>query len=120
MEVITGAEAPEYLKGPYIQNRKEDIAITMTKDEKNADIPIVRDNISHKIQSTTTKPHRGKEPEKIRNDHKCLEKVSENFESETEFKKINTSSSHTPILPQNYQTVQVWFGKRKRSPRGKK
>jgi hypothetical protein len=40
MEVITGAEAPEYLKVLYIQSKKEDTSITLTKDEKDAAIPI--------------------------------------------------------------------------------
>ena len=120
MEVITGVEAPEYLKEPYIRGRKEDIAITLAKDEKDVAIPIVRNDISHKMQTTITKPHRGKEPKKIQNDHKRLEKESENIESEAESKKVNTSSSHVPILPLNYQTVQVWFGKKKQSLRGKK
>ena len=115
MEVITGAEAPEYLKRPYVQNKEEDTAITMEKDEE--DVAVM---MAGKIQSTITKPQQGKEPEKIRNDHKRLEKGSKDFESETESEKINTISSHVPILSQGYQTVQVWFGRKKRSPRGKK
>ena len=73
--------------------------ITMAKDEKDAVISIVKNSISHKIQSMITKPHRGEEPEKIQNDHKCLEKGNEDIESEAESEKINTSSSHVPILP---------------------
>jgi hypothetical protein len=109
MEVITGAKAPEYLKGPYIQ--KEDTTNTLAKDTA---IPIMKNGIGHRMQSTITKPYQGKEPEKTRNDHKRLEKGSENTESE----KVKTS--YVPILPQNYQTVQVWFGRKKRSPRGRK
>ena len=59
MEVITGAEAPEYLKGPYV--RKEDIIDIPTKDIV---IPIMKNGIGHRVQSTVTKPYRGKKPEK--------------------------------------------------------
>ena len=113
MEVITGAKAPEYLKGPYIQ--KEDTTNTLAKDTA---IPIMKNGIGHRMQSTITKPYQGKEPEKTRNDHKRLEKGGENTESETESEKVKTS--YVPILPQNYQIVQVWFGRKKRSPRGRK
>ena len=36
------------------------------------------------------------------------------------YEKVNTLSSYVLILPQNHQTMQVWFGKKKRSLRGKK
>ena len=52
MEVITGAEAPEYLKGPYIQ--KEDTTITLAKDTA---IPIMKSGIGHRMQNMITKPH---------------------------------------------------------------
>ena len=87
MEVITMAKD------------EKDTSKTMAKDEKDAVIPIVKNSITHKIQSMITKPHRGEEPEKIQNDHKCLEKGNEDIESEAESEKINTSSSHVPILP---------------------
>ena len=41
MEVITGAEAPEYLMGPYVQNKEEDTTITMAKDEEDVALTIV-------------------------------------------------------------------------------
>uniref|UniRef100_A0A2N9FYZ2 Uncharacterized protein n=1 Tax=Fagus sylvatica TaxID=28930 RepID=A0A2N9FYZ2_FAGSY len=47
MEVITGAEAPEYLKGPYV--KKEDTIDTPAKDIA---IPIMKNDIGHKVQST--------------------------------------------------------------------
>jgi hypothetical protein len=50
MEVITGVEAPEYLKGPY--TRKEDAIGATTK---NIATPIVN-GASHKVQSTGAKP----------------------------------------------------------------
>ena len=59
MEVITGAETPEYLKGPYVQ--KEDTIDTPAKDIV---IPIMKNGIGHRVQSTVTKPYRGKKPEK--------------------------------------------------------
>jgi hypothetical protein len=113
MEVITGAEAPEYLKGPC--TRKEDTIDTPTKDIV---IPIKKDGISHRVQSMVTEPYRGKGLEKTRDDHKRLEKGSENTESETKSEKVK--ASYMPIQPQNFQTVQVWFGRKKRSPRGRK
>ncbi len=85
MEVITGAEAPEYLKGPYVQ--KEDTINIPTKDIV---IPIMKNGRGHRMQSMVTKPYRGKESKKTRNDHRCLEKDNENIESETESKKVKT------------------------------
>ena len=41
----------------------------MAKDEKDVVLPTTGDSISHKVHSTITKPHRGKEPKKIRNEH---------------------------------------------------
>ena len=52
MEVITGAEAPEYLKGPYV--RKEDIIDIPTKDIV---IPIMKNGRGHRMQSMVTKPY---------------------------------------------------------------
>ena len=60
MEVITEAEAPKYLNGPYA--RKED---TVDASAKDIDIPIIKDGIGHRVQSTVTKPYRGKDLEKI-------------------------------------------------------
>ena len=40
------------------------------------------------------------------------------LKSETESEKVKTA--YMPILLQNCQTVQVWFGRKKRSPRGRK
>ena len=56
MEVITGAEAPEYLKGPYA--RKEDTVDTPAKDIA---MPIIKNGIGHRVQSMVTKPYRGKD-----------------------------------------------------------
>jgi hypothetical protein len=106
MDVITGVEALEYLKGPYIQ--KKDTTNTLARDIA---IPIMKNGIGHKMQSTITKPHQDKEPKKTQNDHKRLEKGSENTKSETESEKVKTSC--VPILPQNYEIVQVWFGRKK-------
>ena len=72
----------------------------------------------HKVQSTVAKPCRGKNLEGTRDNHKLLEKGSENAESETESEEVKTS--HTPLWPQKGQMVQVWFGRKKRSLRGKK
>ena len=73
MEVITRAEAPEYLKGPYA--RKEDTVDTPVKDIA---MPIIKNGIGHRVQSTVTKPYRVKDLKKTRDDHKRQEKGSEN------------------------------------------
>jgi hypothetical protein len=49
MEVITRAEAPEYLMGPYVQNKEEDTAITMAKDEEDVALTIAGNSINSKI-----------------------------------------------------------------------
>ena len=78
MEVITGAEAPEYLRGPYA--RKEGIAGATTK---NIAIP-VRDGTRHKVQDTKVESCSNEDSTKTQDNHKRLEKNSENVESETE------------------------------------
>ena len=47
-----------------------------------------------------------------------MKKNNENAESEIESKEAKTSQ--IPVGPQKGQVVQVWFGRKKRSPRGKK
>jgi hypothetical protein len=98
MEVIIGAEAPEYLKRPYAW--KEDTVDTPAKDIVMTKI---KNGIGHKVQSTVTKPYRGKDLKKTRDDHKCLEKGSENTKSKAESEKVKTA--YMPILPQNCRTV---------------
>ena len=112
MEMITGAEAPEYLKGPYA--RKEDTIGAPTKDIAAPTM----NGVGHKVQSMVAKPCWGKDLEGTRDNHKRLEKGSENAESKTESEEVKTS--HTPMWPQKGQMVQVWFGRKKRSSRGRK
>ena len=50
MEMITGAEAPEYLKGPYA--RKEDTIGAPTKDIAAPTM----NGVGHKVQSMVAKP----------------------------------------------------------------
>uniref|UniRef100_A0A2N9ILQ9 Uncharacterized protein n=1 Tax=Fagus sylvatica TaxID=28930 RepID=A0A2N9ILQ9_FAGSY len=71
-ELGIGVEALEYLKGPYIQ--KKDTTNTLARDTA---IPIMKNGIGHKMQSTITKPHQDKEPKKTQNDHKRLEKEAQ-------------------------------------------
>ena len=109
MEVITGAEAPEYLRGPYVG--KEDIIGTTTTN-----ITTLRINgTGHKVQNTETKPCQTKDSTRT---HKRLEKNSENLESETESKEPKISQA--PVGPQKGQVVHVWFGRKKRSLRCRK
>jgi hypothetical protein len=112
MEVITGVEVPAYLRGPYAG--KEDITGATTK---NIATPIIN-STSHKVQNTETKPCQNKDSTRTQDNHKRLEKNSENAESETESEEAKTS--RIPVGPQKGQGVQVWFGKKKRSPRGGK
>uniref|UniRef100_A0A2N9G346 Uncharacterized protein n=1 Tax=Fagus sylvatica TaxID=28930 RepID=A0A2N9G346_FAGSY len=98
MEMITGAEAPEYLKGPCA--KKEDTIGAPTKDIATPTM----NGVGHKVQSTVAKPCRGKDLEGTRENHKRLEKGSENAESETESEEVKTS--HTPMWPQKGQMVQ--------------
>jgi hypothetical protein len=53
-----------------------------------------------------------------RDNHKHLEKGSENAELETKSEEAKTSQ--IPVGPQKGQVMQVWFGRKKRSSRGKK
>ena len=109
MEVITRAEAPEYLRGPYIGAKGIVGAIT-----KNV-ATLVR---NHKVQVTKVESCPNKDSTKTQDNHKRLEKNSENVESETESEEAKTLS--VPIGPKRGQVVQVWFGSKKRSPRGSK
>jgi hypothetical protein len=112
MEVITGAKAPEYLRGPYVG--KEGIAGATTK---NIATP-VRNGTNHRVQNTKVKSCPNKDSTKTQNNHKSLEKNSENVESETESEEAKASPK--PVGPKRGQVVQVWFGRKKRSPRGSK
>jgi hypothetical protein len=91
MEVITGVEAPKYLRGPYA--RKEDIIGATTK---NIATPIIN-GTSHKLQNTETKPCQSKDLTRTQDNHKCLEKSSENAELETESEEAKTS--RIPVGP---------------------
>jgi hypothetical protein len=112
MEVITRVEASEYFRGPYAG--KEDITGATTK---NIATPRIN-GTSHKLQNTKTKPCQSKDSTKTQDSHKRLEKNSENAESETEYEEAKTS--RILVGPQKSQVVQVWFGRKKRSPRGRK
>ena len=92
MEVITGAEGPEYLRGPYVG--KEGIAGATIK------------NIATPIRNGTRIQQKGQD------NHKCLEKSSENVELETGSEEAKTSQKL--VGPQRGQVVQVWFGKEKK------
>ena len=85
MEVITGAEAPEYLRGPYA--RKEGIAGATTK---NIAIP-VRDGTRHKVQDTKVESCPNKDSTETQDNHKRLEKNNKNVESETKSKEVKAS-----------------------------
>ena len=109
MEVKMGAEAPEYLRGPY--DGKEDITGVTTTT------PVIN-GIGHKVQNTETKSCQNKDSTRTQNNHKRLEKNSENAESKTESEEAKTSQ--ILVGPQKGQVVHVWFGRKKRSPRGRK
>uniref|UniRef100_A0A2N9GH53 Reverse transcriptase domain-containing protein n=1 Tax=Fagus sylvatica TaxID=28930 RepID=A0A2N9GH53_FAGSY len=93
---------------------KEDITGATTK---NIATPRIN-GTSHKLQNTETKPCQSKDSTKTQDSHKRLEKNSENAESETEYEEAKTS--RILVGPQKSQVVQVWFGRKKRSPRGRK
>jgi hypothetical protein len=112
MEVITGAEAPEYLRGPYA--KKVDTAVTTTK---NIATPVKGDT-GHKVQDTRVELYPNKDSTNTQDNHKLLEKNSENVESETESEE--TKALPAPVGPRRGQVVQVWFGRKKKSPRGSK
>jgi hypothetical protein len=112
MEVITGVEAPEYLRGPYVG--KEGIVDATTK---NIATP-VRDGTRHKVQDTKVESCSNEDSTKTQDNHKRLEKNSENVESETESKEAKASP--VPVGPKIGQVVQVWFGRKKISPKGSK
>ena len=107
-----GVEALEYLRGPYA--RKEGIAGAITK---NIATPI-RNGTNHKVKNTKVKSCPNKDSTKTQDNHKWLEKNSENVESETESEEAKTLP--IPVGPKKGQVVQVWFGRKKRSPRGSK
>ena len=92
MEVITRAEALKYLRGPYA--KKVDTVVMTTK---NIATP-------------------GKDSIKTQDNHKRLEKNSENVKSEAESEE--TKALPASVEPKRGQVVQVWFGRKKRSPRG--
>jgi hypothetical protein len=77
MEVITGAEAPEYLRGPYAG--KEGIASATTKSI----VTPVKGDTRHKGQDAKVESCPNKDSTKSQNNHKRLEKNSKNVESET-------------------------------------
>ena len=81
MEVITGAEALEYLRGPYV--REESVAGVITKNE----VTPVR---NHKVQDAKVESCPNKDSTKTQDNHKWLEKNSENVESETESEEAKT------------------------------
>jgi hypothetical protein len=110
MEVITGAEAPEHFRGPYVG--EDGIAGAITK---NVATP-VGSGTRHKVQDSKVELCPNKDSTKIQDNHKRLEKNSENVESETESKEAMTLQAS--VGPKRGQVVQVWFGKKRRSPRG--
>jgi hypothetical protein len=112
MEVITGAEAPKYLRRPYVG--EDDIVGAITK---NVATP-VGNGIRHKVQDSKDELCPNKDSIKIQANRKRLEKNSENVESETESEEAKTLQEL--IGPKRGQVVQVWFGKKRRSPRGSK
>jgi hypothetical protein len=85
MEVITRAEAPKYLRGPYAG--KESVAGATSE---NIAIPVGND-INHKVQNTKVKSCPNKDSTKTQNNHKCLKKNSKNVESETKSEKAKAS-----------------------------
>ena len=112
MEVITGAEAPEYLRGPYVG--EEGIAGAITK---NVATP-TRNGIRHKVQDIKVESCPNKDSTKTQDNHKWLEKNNENVELETESEEAKTLP--VPTGPKRGQVVLVWFGRKKRSPKGSK
>uniref|UniRef100_A0A2N9END3 Retrotransposon gag domain-containing protein n=1 Tax=Fagus sylvatica TaxID=28930 RepID=A0A2N9END3_FAGSY len=99
MEVITGAKAPEYLRGPYVG--EDGIAGTITK---NVATP-VKNGTGHKLQDSKMESHPSRDSTKTQNNHKRLEKNNENVKSETESEEAKT----LPVLvePKRGQMVQV-------------
>ena len=110
MEVITGAEAPKYLRRLYVG--KEDITGATTKNT----IAPIKNGTSHKVQNTETKPCQDKDSTRTQDNHKHLEKNNDNVKSEIEYEEAKTSQ--VLVRPQKGQMVQVWFDIKKRSPRG--
>jgi hypothetical protein len=70
------------------------------------------------VQDTKVESCPSKDSTKTQNNHKRLEKNSKNVESETESEEAKASP--VPVGPKRGQVVQVWFGRKKRSPRGSK
>ena len=107
MEVITGAKAPEYLRGPYAG--KEDITGATTK---NIATPIIN-STSHKVQNTETKPCQNKDLMRTQNNHKRLEKNSENAESKTESEEAKNFTNTSRATKRPSGTCLVWQKEKK-------
>ena len=112
MEVITGAETPEYLRGPY--GGENGTAVTTTKNIATR----VKGDTGHTVQDTRAESYPNKNSKETQDKHKRLEKNSKSVESETESKEIKALPA--PVGPRRGQVVQVWFGRKKRSSRGNK
>jgi hypothetical protein len=112
MEVITGAEAPEYPRGPYVGENGTVVATT-----KNI-ATLVKGDTEYKVQDTRAESYPNKNSTETQDNHKRLEKNSENGELETESEK--NEAFPAPVGPRKGQVVQVWFGRKKRSPKGSK
>jgi hypothetical protein len=112
MEIITGAEALEYLRGPHIRENGVGVATT-----KHIVTPVKRD-IGYKVQDIKAELYSNRNSTETRANHKRLEKNSEKDELETEPEENKVLSA--PVRPRKGQMVQVWFGRKKRSPRGSK
>jgi hypothetical protein len=97
MEVIKGAEAFEYLRGPYAG--KEGIAGAITKNIAKP----VRNGTRHKVQDTKVESYPSKDSIKTPDNHKRLKKNSENVELETESEEARISP--IPVGPKKGQVV---------------
>ncbi len=78
----------------------------------------VRDGTRHKVQDTKIESCPNKDSTKTQDNRKRLEKNSEKVEFET--KSEEAKASPVPVGLKRGQVVQVWFGRKKRSPRGSK
>jgi hypothetical protein len=112
MKVITGSKAPKYLRGLYVGENGTTVATT-----KNIATP-VKGDIEYKVQDTRAESYPNKNSTETQDNHKRLEKNSENGELETESEE--NKAFPAPVGPRKGQVVQVWFGRKKRSPRGSK
>ncbi len=97
MEVIKGAEAFEYLRGPYAG--KEGIAGAITKNIAKP----VRNGTRHKVQDTKVESYPSKDSIKTPDNRKRLKKNSENVELETESEEARISP--IPVGPKKGQVV---------------